>query len=159
MKQKGFTLIELLIAVSLLSISILAIFRLQISNNAFVNLHNNTLIAHTLADEGKEIVKGVLHAKGIPYFQNEYITDTHGHISIIKDENMSYKLIKKDDSQELVSINQKGDEATSDDLLQFTRKISITDNPVLQDTLLLTVEVSWSDQGGKHVRQLEEILF
>lgn len=156
-QKKAFTLIELLIAIFLISISILVLFKLKISNSNFVTLNKNELIAYNLAEQGKEMIKGYTNTKGIDFMKTNYITSEDNYVEVGTNPT-NIELIKKNTSEEKIHINQKGLNASNNDILVFTRSMKLEKNPLDENSLLLEIEVDWSDQAGIHNKIIEEIL-
>lgn len=148
--QKGFTLAELLITIFVFTVGILGIYLVVQNSYATINYAKNRLIAIYLAQEGIEIVRNIRDTNWLEEEESwdEGLFEGTSRVQYDKD------FLLPDGGETHLRIDNNGfytyDDGTNSET-PFRRKVDIT--KIDDDTILVTVEVKWSDKFSPVILQ------
>jgi len=146
--QKGFTLAELLITIFVFTVGILGIYLVVQNSYATLNYAKNRLIAIYLAQEGIEIVRNIRDTNWLEgqSWDDELFEGTN---RVQYDKGF---LLPGDGGTPLrIDNNGFYTYDSTNPQTPFRRKVDIT--KIDDDTLLVTVEVKWSDKFSPIILQ------
>lgn len=177
MNNKSFTLIEVVIAISLLTIGLLAVYNVIQQTIVFASLSTSRLGAAYLAQEGIEIVRNIrdsnwLENRSVATSWDEgltgcsagceadYTTPTALDPILISYDGGRFLYIDIDDidGDGFTNFYRYIDSPGSNDIpTKFKRKIMIMPDGL--DILEVTVKVSWEERGRPHNITAQENLY
>lgn len=135
--NRGFSLIELVFAIFFMSVIILGVVNLQISNLGLINRQNNQIEAFGLANQGVEIIKS------LPY-----------DAQLAQCNNPCYRKLSFNESQKTYALQSWGDINDNEFLGNFERYFEFSSRD-LKSGYLVRAIVEWEDSTGSH-RRLDE---
>ena len=157
MHSKGFTLVEILIAVTVLTIGIMACYAAITKVVSLTYLNSFRFVASRLAQEGIELVSNTRDTNWLNYdldWDDGLTSCTSGCEIDYNDSSFSPSYTGK-----YLKIDSNGFYNYEDgDDSRFKRKITITDGDV--DKLEIKVEITWSELGSSEgTLETEEHLY
>ena len=145
MKKSGFTLIETLVAVFLLTVGTVGSFSLMQKATSFASISSAQFVASYLAHEGIETIRNIR--------DTNYLTKGRAwdkDIAAGSDFRLDYRSSVFPDATCGAYLQHNGNFyiCSADSSGKFQRQITI-EKPA-PDKMVVSVEVSWSQQGSRH---------
>lgn len=158
--NKGFTLLETMIAIFVISVGLVGVAAIIFQIFASASISSNNLIASYLTQEGIEIVRSVrdgnwLEERTSANLWNEGLT-VCGATGFIVDYNHSYGPNQIDPvfpcyNNQFLNIDANGFYSyASGSLTRFQRRITISEGPIIGQSINVRVEIFWSERGRNH---------
>jgi len=151
MNKKGFTLLEMIIAVTVILIGLIPIMSLMYDSSFGVRLSLSRLQAAYLAQEGLEIVRNIRDSNWLAQTSSWNNNLEVGEWEASYDQPLSHYQDRN------LKINNDGFYGYSGTPTKFKRKITIS-KPI-DDTLQVSVEVSWQEKGKNYSLTVYENLY
>jgi prepilin-type N-terminal cleavage/methylation domain-containing protein len=161
MNKKGFTLLEMIIAVTVILIGLIPIMSLMYNSSFGVRLSLSRLQAAYLAQEGLEIVRNIRDSNWIK--QNKGLNISWDDNLRVGEQQQPSQASYSDQtlsSYQGINLKLNNDgfyNYNSGTDTKFKRKITISESN--DDTLQVSVEVSWQEKGKNYSLTVYENLY
>jgi prepilin-type N-terminal cleavage/methylation domain-containing protein len=156
MKKNGFTLIELVIAIFILVVAIIGVYNAFSIIVVMTTDSSSRFTAAYLAQDGMEIIRNIRDNNWVldqPWktgltgceagCEADYKTGTSQEITPLREYPEGGNYLRINDNNGFYSYDETGEYATT----KFKRKITIEEDPMNEDTLYVSVEVTWNEKG------------
>jgi prepilin-type N-terminal cleavage/methylation domain-containing protein len=166
MQNKGLTIIEMLIAIFIISVGIVGVFTVINKTISTMAVSPSELIAAYLAQEGIEVVRNIRDtnwleppsALGVEVLWDDGLAP--GNYKADYNDNSLTAVTPGSDIPYLLNINNNGYYTYDSGINSgFYRKITISQGPILVDSLKVFVDIWWTEKDKINHVTAEEKLY